>query len=112
MPYDLSFTQEFFTGTVSFDEMEPSERPTSVMQAIISLEPEAAKEIALKVLGYNGGKPDKHLDNYIQTEEFAWEVLDKVKETNACRDISSPVDVFIDDNWDYWLTVYGEEETD
>src|SRR5215831_7827339 len=99
MAYSLSFTDEFFADE-TFPETEPSARPTSVYQAIVSLDKRTKVEIAREVMN----SPHPYL--YVTTESFAYDVLDKVRETDTCGDLSSPVDVWIDPEGFYTLDVY------
>ena len=106
MGYGLSFSEEFFTGdgTVDLYEMPPSERPTNVLQAIISLPRDEQLAIARDVMGSDSP------DIYVDTESFPFDVLDKVRAYDYCDDLSSPINVYISP--DYWVTVYEEDGPD
>ena len=100
MSYSLSFSNEFFADETCPYDTEPSDRPTNVYQAIVSL-PKAIKvEIAREVLKL------EHPVMAINTESFDWEVLDKIRETDTCGTLSSPVDVWIDSEGWYTVDVY------
>lgn len=96
MSFSLCFGPEFF-----FAEGEPydggpeaSERPISVWHAIESmrqLDPEQWADMASEVFG---------VEPEVLTAET---VLEKIQETNSCRDLSSPVEVYIDE--DGWFSV-------
>lgn len=103
--YGLSFSEEFFSGDGSVDiyEMEPSEYPTNVYQAIISLPHEEQVGIARDIL--NSINPEF----YVDSEGFAFDVLDKVRETDLCDDLSSPVTVYVDPEQRYSVTVYEKD---
>ena len=92
MYYALSFADTFFWGEDLRDR--PNPRPTNVLQALISLPAERQAELARNVFEV---EPD-------QLEMEA--VLLKVVETNTCRNLDSPVEVFIDPAGDYTLLVY------
>lgn len=98
----LSFSQEFFTGAgeVDLDEMQPSNRPTNVFQAIISLPKKDKVGIARDVLK----SPSPVL--YVTSEAFPFDVLDKVRETDLCDGCESPVTVYVDADQLYSVTVY------
>jgi len=98
----LSFTEDFFFGTTDPYEVEPSDRPTSCLQAIISLPEETKLEIARDVLGSSCP------EIYITTEAFPFDVLERIRKTDLCEDLGSPVTVYIDDNQDHTITVYDD----
>jgi len=99
MAYGLSFAEEFFRGE-EFPCDAPSSKPTNVFQAIVSLDKRTKVEIAREVL------KSPHPVLYSTTEAFAQAVLDKVRETDTCGTLSSPVDVWIDAEGWYTLDVY------
>ncbi len=104
MSYELSFSNEFFADETFPYETKVSARPTSVYQAIVSLDKATKVQIAREVL---------HLSSpvlAVMAEDFACKVLDKVRETNTCGDLSSPVDVWIDPAGWYTLDVYDSFE--
>lgn len=105
MSFSLSFAEAFFTDETFPYDTEPSNHPTTVYQAIISLPKSEQVAIARDVLG----SPHPYL--YIKTESFACDVLDKVRETDTCDDLSSPVEVYIDkDGW-HSVMVYDEVQS-
>jgi hypothetical protein len=97
MAYSLSFSPEFFCDGDS-DGTEPSDRPTSVYQAILSMRSHTWAEMASEVFGV---EPDR-LDP--QT------VLDRVRETDTCSNLDSPVRVWIDEEGIFDLLVYDRDE--
>ncbi len=99
---ELSFTEEFFSGDGEVDmySIEPSERPTSVLQAIVSLDRETQEGIARDILGAEDPKM------YVNCESFPFDVLERVKEVNACDGLESPVRVYLDDEQCYYVDVY------
>lgn len=103
MAYSLSFSESFFCPEVPFEEIEPSDEPTTVLQAIISLDRETRIEIARECLAFTG-----HYSAYVDTEEFIWDVMDKIRETDTCDDLSSPVTVYIDPDCWYSVTAYED----
>lgn len=105
MAYELSFSPEFFLG-----EGEPYDRsdlcvnrkgkPTSVWSAIAMMaqeEPQNWKNMAKEV--FDLPQKDAHL-------LMAEAVLDKIRETNTCSNLSSPVEVWIDSDGTYTVEVY------
>ena len=96
MPFSLSFSPEFFLGTDEPEMIERSNRPLSVLQAIVSLTEEQRAEIAREVFG-------------CETEELSAElILERVQKTDTCTDLSSPVEVWIDDEGFQSLLVYDD----
>lgn len=102
--FGLSFSDEFFTGTGEVDiyDIQPSEHPTSVYQAILSLDKKTKLGIARDVL------KSPHPVLAVMCESFEWDVLEKVRETDLCDDLSSPIEVYIDPEQWYSVTVYEE----
>jgi len=100
MAYALSFAEEFFWGDPDIppETLRPSDRPTSVYQALVSLSAHEWAELARDVFGVT---PDR-LE--IST------VIARIQETNTCGSLASPVDVFVDaDGW-YRLLVFDRKE--
>lgn len=93
MPYALSFTEEFFCEGDP-DAVEASDRPTSVYQAIRSLSDETWEQIARDVFGVEADRLDPLT------------VLDRVRETNTCSNLDSPVRVWIDEEGWYDLLIF------
>jgi len=102
MSFKLSFSEEFFTDETFPYDTEASKRPTNVYQAIVSLSKKELREIGRKVLRI----PAKSLHFWVDTELAAADVLDKVRETNTCSNLTVPVRVWIDPKGDYTLTIY------
>ncbi|MEX1096291.1 MAG: hypothetical protein WED34_09595 [Planctomycetales bacterium] len=97
MPFSLSFSEEFFVDG-DIDAVAPSDRPSSVMQAILSMSDETWNRIARDVFHVD---PD-HLDPLV--------VLERVRETNTCSNLDSPVSVWIDEEGWYDLRVYDSSD--
>jgi hypothetical protein len=101
--YPLSFTEPFFSGEYETGEhIPPSDKPTSVLQAIVSLPLEVKKEIAIHVIGVDSRWADRHINAYY----FYYDLLDRVRETDLCDGYESPVTVYIDPDQNYSLTIY------
>lgn len=101
MAYELSFSPEFFIGPHDLDgsiDFENLERPTSVYQAIQAMGDERFAEMAREVFDC---EPD-----FVDVEM----VLSKIQETNTCRDLRSPVEVYIDDEGYFSVEVYDSHE--
>lgn len=106
MGYGLSFSEEFFTGTEDLYEMKPSDRPTNVYQAILSLDKKTKVCIARDVL------KSPHPYMAVQSEDFEMDVLEKVRETDFCDGLESPIEVYIDEDQNYSVTVYEDGRCD
>lgn len=90
MAYALSFAPDFFwgDGSIAPDEMQRNDRPTSVYQAILSLSDDQWTALARDVFNCSPGDLDPE------------SVVLKVQATDTCRNLDSPVEVFIDaDGW-------------
>jgi len=86
MTNPLSFSPEFFWGHTPHPR--PGTRPTSVLQALISLPSSAWDALAQEIFQC----PPDALDPET--------VIRMIIETNACRNVGPPVEVFIDpDGW-------------
>lgn len=103
MSYSLSFSESFFVPDIPFDEIEPSDEPTTVLQAVMGLDRESRILIARDVLGSAGAA-----EWYADQDEFIWDVMDKIRETDTCDDLSSPITVYIDSDGFYSVTVYED----
>jgi len=113
MSYELSFSEDFFTGTpdseISRDDIhniyQVTKRPQCVMQALVSLEklqPAYFRAMVKKVLGYSLPK------NQPADETVHWELLEKIRQYNTCDTLTPPIDVYV--NKTYYVTVYEDRE--
>ena len=103
MSYSLSFSESFFADETFPYDTEPSDRPTTVYQAIISLSKADQVAIAREVM------KSPHPVLYVQSESFACDVLDKIRETDTCATLGSPVEVYIDPEGWHSVLVYDAE---
>lgn len=94
MSYALSFAPEFFWGEVPIERIRPSARPRSVYQAILSLLDEQWAALARAEFGVE----PSHVD--VETG------MQRVIETDACRNLDSPVEVWIDQDGFFSVLVY------
>jgi len=93
MLYALSFAEEFFCDGDP-DTVQPARRPSSVYQAIVSLREEKWNEIAREVF-------------HIEPEGLdPMTVLDRIRQTNTCSNLDSPVQVWIDEEGWYDVLVH------
>jgi len=104
MSYSLTFAEEFFADETFPYDTQPSDRPTTVYQAIISLPKAEQLAIAREVM------KSPHPVLYVQSESFACDVLERVRETDTCADLTSPVEVYIDAEGWYSVLVYDVAE--
>lgn len=91
MPYDLSFSDEFFWG--EGEPYEKSDKPTSVMQALHSLSDADWNLICDEVF-------DKNRD--ISTHE----VMAHIREVDTCSNLNTPVKVWIDEQGYHTVAIY------
>jgi len=93
MAFELSFSPEFFIGPFDLDgDSFDKERPVSVYQAIKSMSDEEWSSMVEEC--FEGVEPGVD------------EVMSKIVETNTCRDLRSPVEVYIDDEGYHSVRVY------
>jgi hypothetical protein len=99
MAYALSFAPEFFWGDESeASALRPNARPTSVCEAVMSLKQETWDALAEQVFGIDGATLD------VST------VMARIAETNTCRNLDSPVEVYIDADGDFSVQVYDRSD--
>lgn len=100
MSFDLNFSEEFFYNVSEpYDSNEPiKDKPTSVWEAICHCQqkdPMKWEHIANDVFKLASG--------YSLSEES---VMNKIRETNTCSNLDSPVQVWIDSQGFFTLSVY------
>lgn len=99
MAFSLSFSPEFFVGPYDLDGGDfDKKRPTSVYQAIQAMSDEDYATMAREVFNC---EPD-----FVDADM----VMIKIQETNTCRDLRSPVEVYIDDEGYHSVAVYDSRE--
>lgn len=96
MAYALSFAPEFFWGDGSIppDDLPRSDQPTCVYQATLSLPEDTWARLAHEVFDCSPDDLDPET------------VLCKVQETNTCRNLDCPVEVFVDSDGVYTLLIH------
>lgn len=94
----LSFSPDFVwgDGSIPLDEMRACLRPTSVAQAILCLSQRTWAALAEQVFDVAASQLDLSM------------VLRKIEETNTCRNLDVPVEVYIDRDGDFTVRVYDE----
>ena len=93
MPYSLSFSEDFFIDGDP-EEVRPSDWPTSVYKAILSMSEAKCNAIACEVFHVTPNRLDPLV------------VLDRIRQTNTCSNLENPVQVWIDHAGWYDLLVY------
>lgn len=97
MAFELSFAEDFFWGDGmdgDYGWQEKSDHPTSVAQALFSMPEEEWNEMVKEVFGCD--------PEFVDVET----VMEKVRDTNTCTDLSPPVEVWIDEEGWYKVQVY------
>ena len=96
MAFAMSFAPEFFwgDGSIAPDDLPRSDHPTCVYQAIRSLSDDQWSALARDV--FDCSPDDLDLES----------VLCKVQETNTCRNLDSPVGVYVDPEGFYTLLIH------
>ena len=97
MAFSLSFSPEFYGDCYN---AQPSDRPTTVADALASMSDEQWESMAQDVFGCSG--------EYLGIED----VMAEIEETDTCSDLSSPVSVWIDDDGYFTVDVYDERDDD
>ena len=102
MPFELSFAEDFFCSE-GYDDLcdhpPKSDRPTSIMQALVSMSPQRWMEMVREVFGAE------------RADEVSYrEVMNHIKVVNTCSDLRSPVEVWIDGEGWFRVSVYENRE--
>jgi hypothetical protein len=113
MSYELSFSEEFFTGEpegeIGGDDLRniypATLTPQCVMQALVSTEkyrPGQFRTMVQETLG-------KSLEKGQRADETVhWELLEKIKEYSTCDTLTPPIRVYV--NKEHYVTVYEDKE--
>jgi hypothetical protein len=118
MAFELMFAPDFFVGPHDEELDYPVDKPKSVYQAIMSLDEETWQEMVEIAFDPCDGCGEKceacpfseqrrdHKEG--KTNDFIShdEVLEKIRETNTCTDLRTPVEVWIDTEGYCTLKVY------
>ena len=101
MAYSLSFNKSFFMTKGDYD-LDTSDmicrNPTTCYQAILAMTNDQYEEMCKEVFCRDAKSIDVDM------------VLDKIRKTNTCSNLSSPVKVWIDSEGYYTIDVYDNEE--
>jgi len=93
MAFELSFAPEFFIGPHDLEGGEfDKKRPTSVYQALMAMRDDEWQELCDTV--FDSGPMEVS------------DVMNKIRETNTCTNLSSPVEVWIDAEGWHRVEVY------
>jgi hypothetical protein len=95
--YSHSFSPEFYGDPYN---AQKSARPTNVSDAILSMSDPDWTDMAAEVFGIQPDRVDVEM------------VLQKIIETNTVSDLSAPVEVWIDPEGWYTVSVYDEKQPD
>ena len=100
MSYTLSFSPDFLQGNHpgGSEDLQQSDRPTSVKQALLSLKDETWTRLARDVFGCE--------PQYLDIDA----VMRTIVKTNTCRNLDPPVDVLIDPKGEFSVLVYDRSE--
>lgn len=97
MAFGLSFSEEFFWGD-GRSELERSERPTSLAQAILSMPDDEWIGYCKDIFGrYMLGRPS------------LGDAVEKARQVDTCMSLESPVEVWLDEDGCYTVLVYEED---
>lgn len=90
--FDLSFSPEFFVGPHDLELDWRGSKPTTVYQALMSMPSDEWKAMSRDV--------------FEQDDVDPLAALDKIRETNTCNQLHSPITVYIDPDGQYTIDVY------
>lgn len=93
MSYGLSFSRQFFYPE-NLESANVSSQPQSVYQALVAIQRDTWESLASNVFGVASDRLDVHT------------VMDRILETNTCTYLTSPVEVWIDDQGEYRVEVH------
>jgi hypothetical protein len=98
MAFELSFSPDFFIGPYDLDGGDfDQDRPASVWQAIQAMPKDEWDSLCRDLLNED--------PEFVTVER----VLELIQETNTCRSLSSPVEVYIDPEGYHTVRVYNRE---
>ncbi len=100
MTYALSFGPDFFWNEGCDDVLtrSPTKRPISVEQAVSQLSDETWSRLAREVF---------HTEpEYLNIET----VLQKIEETNTCLNLDPPIEVWIDPDGEFTVSVFDRDD--
>jgi len=103
MSYELSFTEDFFFEEGDDHFGGETERPTSVWAAVKALakfQPDGWASMCAEVF-----------PNVLADRVDISMVVDKIRATNSCSDLRSPVRVWIDEGGWHQVIVYDKKES-
>jgi len=95
MSFTLSFAEQFYYPE-DMEQVKTSKRPTSVYQAVLRLSQEKLTAIAQEVFDVDPQRLDVGM------------VMEKIRQTDTCTTLSSPVAVWIDEEGDFQVQIYDE----
>ena len=98
MTDSVSLPDEFFWGEADEDLDEPIDRPTSVYQAIASMDPGQWEDFCRAE--FNCGPEQVEIAHVVQ----------RAKEIDVCEERQPPVEVWLDDSGYHTVLVYSKEE--
>ena len=96
MSFSHSFSEDFYG---SEDEAVKTRNPTTVWDAIASL----SHSFRVDLAEHYFDKPEPDLTDQ--------EIFDAIRSTDTVTDLSSPIEVWIDEEGEYTITVSGENPT-
>jgi len=110
MSYELSFAEDFFSGNECIPSGDDdiincysaSSRPKSVLQSLVSLARLHKDDFFVLVNEVLSIDPFSLVYPYCDC--IFSDLLDKIREYNTCDSLSSPIEVYLDEN--HSITVY------
>jgi len=93
MSYSLSFADDFFYP----EQLQQTSRPTNVYQAVKGMSGDTWRQMASDVF-------------HVEPDQLDVEaVIEQIRQTDTCLALYSPVEVLIDGEGDYSVSVYDQQ---
>jgi hypothetical protein len=108
MAFDLSFSEDFFTGDVPIEAIQPSKRPTNILQALISWEHFDKPGFTKMLNDVLGSQYAQVWGRQPAGETVFYELLDQIRKVNTAANLNPPVEVYIDPQGYYSVKIYDD----
>lgn len=110
MSYELSFSEEFYTDESFPYDTRSSDKATTLYQAIITLQDRDVETFRQACVEAGLVDSDISLDIIGHSETLPVELMTYAREqVNTCTDLSSPVEVWLDEGGYITVRVYDKE---
>ena len=112
MSFDLNqLSEEAITGEIPLEAIQPSKRPTTVLQSLVSWEQQDKSSFTEMIGDVLGPQYAQVWANQPVGESVFSALLDVIRKTNTVRDLSSPIEVYIDPQHQHSLYIYDDNNS-